>query len=109
MRNIKLNIANQKGATSIEYALLISLIAVVITASVMILGSNLSETYQNIGTAIEAANDNSNGSQQKLSSGKRINSALDDAAGLTPSQTNTQNEQANQNDSIIQSILSLLR
>jgi Flp pilus assembly pilin Flp len=38
MRNIKLNIANQKGATSIEYALLISLIAVVITASVMILG-----------------------------------------------------------------------
>ena len=109
MRNIKLNITNQKGATSIEYALLISLIAVVITASVMILGSNLSETYQNIGTVIEAANDSANESQQKLSSGKRINSALDDAAGLTPSQTNTQNEQANQNDSIIQSILSLLR
>jgi pilus assembly protein Flp/PilA len=41
--------SDESGATAIEYGLLASLIAVVIIAAVKLVGSNLSNTFTNIG------------------------------------------------------------
>ena len=41
--------SDESGATAIEYGLLASLIAVVIIAAVRLVGSNLTNTFTNIG------------------------------------------------------------
>ncbi|MGH6992227.1 MAG: Flp family type IVb pilin [Caulobacteraceae bacterium] len=45
----------EKGATAIEYALIAALIAVVIIASVTLLGSNLAARYQVAANDVAAA------------------------------------------------------
>jgi pilus assembly protein Flp/PilA len=40
-------LASEDGATAVEYALMLALIAVVIVAAVSILGGNTSELYEN--------------------------------------------------------------
>jgi pilus assembly protein Flp/PilA len=52
----KLAKKSQKGATAVEYGLLAALIAVVIIASVTLLGEELEKTFQNITSAMTAAN-----------------------------------------------------
>lgn len=41
-----------KGATAVEYGLLVALIAAVIVAAVSVLGSNLSSLFAKVGTTI---------------------------------------------------------
>ncbi|HJV65394.1 MAG TPA: Flp family type IVb pilin [Geomonas sp.] len=43
---------NEKGATMVEYALMVALIAVVAVAAVTGLGTNVSTKFQSIATAI---------------------------------------------------------
>lgn len=43
------------GATAIEYALIASLVAVVIIGSLLVLGGQLSNKYNDISTAVESA------------------------------------------------------
>jgi len=45
-------IADQSGATAIEYGLIVALIAVVIIAAVTTLGTNLNTTLSTAGSAI---------------------------------------------------------
>jgi pilus assembly protein Flp/PilA len=40
-------LASEDGATAVEYALMLALIAVIIVAAVTILGQNTSATYEN--------------------------------------------------------------
>jgi len=42
----------EKGATAVEYALMVALIAVVIIVAVAALGSKLSTTFQNVANQI---------------------------------------------------------
>ncbi|MBB3952743.1 Flp family type IVb pilin [Aureimonas jatrophae] len=44
---------NSKGATAIEYGLIAALIGTAIIGAVTIVGSNLSTTFGDIGTAVE--------------------------------------------------------
>lgn len=46
-------IKDESGATAIEYGLIAALIAVVIITAVTTLGTNLSGTFNNIGTAVQ--------------------------------------------------------
>ena len=46
-------VADQRGATSIEYGLIAALVAVVIITAVTTLGTNLRTKFTNIGTAIK--------------------------------------------------------
>lgn len=43
---------NEKGASAVEYGLLVALIAVVIIAAVTLLGGNLNEIFNDIADAI---------------------------------------------------------
>ena len=43
---------NEKGASAVEYGLLVALIAVVIIAAVTLLGGNLNEIFNDIAEAI---------------------------------------------------------
>jgi pilus assembly protein Flp/PilA len=43
----------EEGVTAIEYGLLAALIAVVIVAAVTTLGTNLTNTFQNVGNAVK--------------------------------------------------------
>ena len=45
-------IANESGATAIEYGLIVALIAVVIIGAVTTLGTNLNSTFSAAGNAI---------------------------------------------------------
>lgn len=109
MRSIKLKHNRQTGTTSIEYAMLASLIAVVIVSSAAALGGNLDAVYKSIATSLEVASNGSVSEEQRLSTGKRIDSAMDDAAGITPDQSETQKAQETQGNSILQQVLSLFR
>ena len=42
----------EDGATAVEYALMVALIAMVIIMAVTILGQNTSDVYQNAGAAV---------------------------------------------------------
>ena len=41
-----------RGATAVEYGLLVALIAVIIIVAVALLGTNLSETFNDVATSI---------------------------------------------------------
>jgi pilus assembly protein Flp/PilA len=43
---------DERGVTSVEYGLMVALIAIVIIAAVTLLGTNLSTLFNNIATAI---------------------------------------------------------
>ncbi|MCX7294043.1 Flp family type IVb pilin [Janthinobacterium sp. SUN118] len=56
MNFIKNFIREEDGVTAIEYGLIAALIAVVIIASVTIVGTQLKTTFTKIGTALTTAN-----------------------------------------------------
>ena len=49
---LKTRAAEEGGATAVEYALMVALIAVVIIASVTLLGTNLASRFDQIATAV---------------------------------------------------------
>jgi pilus assembly protein Flp/PilA len=46
---------DDRGATAVEYGLMVALIAVVIIAAVTLLGTNLSKLFNNVATSIGGA------------------------------------------------------
>jgi pilus assembly protein Flp/PilA len=46
---------SEDGATAIEYALMVALIAMVVIASVMFLGQTTDQTFLNVGSAVSAS------------------------------------------------------
>jgi pilus assembly protein Flp/PilA len=55
MEKIKKFFADETGASAVEYGLLVALIAVVITAAVTTLGSNLSTKFDDVATTVGGA------------------------------------------------------
>ena len=53
MKSIKKFVANESGATAIEYALIASLIAVAIILSVTALGSKLQNTFNEVSSNLK--------------------------------------------------------
>jgi pilus assembly protein Flp/PilA len=51
--NAKLNKDEERGATAVEYGLLVALIAAIIVATVVLLGQNILEGFNDTNTAIE--------------------------------------------------------
>ena len=49
---LKTRAAEEGGATAVEYALMVALIAVVIIAAVGILGRNASDQFENVGDCV---------------------------------------------------------
>ncbi|WP_020145235.1 Flp family type IVb pilin [Terracoccus sp. 273MFTsu3.1] len=49
---IQSRLAAERGATAVEYGLMVALIAVVIIAAVSLLGNNLSTTFNNVAAQI---------------------------------------------------------
>ena len=47
---------NERGATAVEYGLMVALIAVVIITAVTTLGTNLSEKFTSVGTSVKGTN-----------------------------------------------------
>ena len=56
MQGINRFIRDEEGVTAIEYGLIAALIAVVIIASVKIVGTQLDATFSTIGTELTTAN-----------------------------------------------------
>ena len=52
-KTIRVFLANQSGATAIEYALIASLIAVFIIGALSALGTNLSSEFAEVGAALK--------------------------------------------------------
>ena len=52
MKQIKRFIRNEDGATAIEYALIASLIAVVIIGAVQVVGTKVSTVFSEVGNAL---------------------------------------------------------
>ncbi|MDP9223068.1 MAG: Flp family type IVb pilin [Actinomycetota bacterium] len=52
---IRAHSKDERGASLVEYALLVALIAVVCIAAVSLLGSSASEKFSNIGSAISGS------------------------------------------------------
>jgi pilus assembly protein Flp/PilA len=50
--DLKGRAADEGGATAVEYALMVALIAVVIIGAVTVLGQNARQSFQDTGTAI---------------------------------------------------------
>lgn len=48
-------LSSEDGATAIEYALMVALIAMVIIASVMFLGQTTDQTFLDVGSAVSAS------------------------------------------------------
>lgn len=48
-------LSSEDGATAIEYALMVALIAMVIIASVMFLGQTTNQTFLNVGSAVSSS------------------------------------------------------
>lgn len=46
---------DEEGATAVEYALMVALIAIVIIAAVAFLGKTVSNTFSNVGSTLDAA------------------------------------------------------
>ena len=53
MRTLREFVANEDGATAIEYGLIASLIAVVIIGAVTVVGTKLSTTFSTVATSIK--------------------------------------------------------
>ena len=53
VKSIRVFLADQSGATAIEYALLGSLIAVAIISALSTLGTKLSSTFSEIGSSLK--------------------------------------------------------
>ena len=49
------HVANEEGATAVEYGLMVALIAVVIIGAVTALGGSLSDLFQGIADSIDGA------------------------------------------------------
>ena len=49
---IQARILSEEGASLVEYALLVALIAIVAIAAITFVGTNVSETFNEIGTSI---------------------------------------------------------
>lgn len=56
MQGVNRFIRDEEGVTAIEYGLIAALIAVVIIASVKIVGTQLDATFSTIGTELTTAN-----------------------------------------------------
>ena len=52
-KTVRMFLADQSGATAIEYALIASLIAVFIVGAVAALGTNLSSEFAEVGAALK--------------------------------------------------------
>jgi pilus assembly protein Flp/PilA len=48
-------LGSEDGATAIEYALMVALIAMVIIAAVVFLGQTTDQTFLNVGSAVSAS------------------------------------------------------
>jgi pilus assembly protein Flp/PilA len=53
--DLKGRAAEEGGATAVEYALMVALIAVVIIAAVTFIGESSSEKFNDVGTAVDGA------------------------------------------------------
>lgn len=53
MKNLKAFLKNESGATAIEYALIASLIALVIVPATTLLGTNLTAKFTQVSTALK--------------------------------------------------------
>jgi pilus assembly protein Flp/PilA len=53
IKSIKMFVANESGATAIEYALIASLIAVAIIASITAIGTKMQNTFNEVGSALK--------------------------------------------------------
>lgn len=53
IKSLKRFVANESGATAIEYALIASLIAVFIIGSLQVLGTKLSSEFAEVGNALK--------------------------------------------------------
>ena len=49
---VRNRLSSEDGATAIEYALMVALIAVVVLVAVMFLGTATNQTFQDVGTAV---------------------------------------------------------
>lgn len=49
-------LANESGATAIEYGLIAALISVVIIAAITLVGTNLKAVFNNVATSLATAN-----------------------------------------------------
>jgi pilus assembly protein Flp/PilA len=47
-----LGLRDDRGATAVEYGLMVALIAIVIIAAVMLLGSNLNNLFQTVAVSV---------------------------------------------------------
>jgi pilus assembly protein Flp/PilA len=55
LKDMLRKLKEQKGATAVEYGLMVALIAVVIVGAVSALGSSVMDTFNNVATTIGAA------------------------------------------------------
>jgi pilus assembly protein Flp/PilA len=53
--DLKVRAEDEGGATAVEYALMVALIAVVIIAAVTLIGNNASSKFNQVGTAVGGA------------------------------------------------------
>lgn len=54
----RMNIRSERGATAVEYGLMVALIAAVIIAAVALLGNNTKDTFQCTADSVAARADN---------------------------------------------------
>ena len=52
LQNSMIQMRSEKGATAVEYGLMVALIAIVIIAAVILLGSNLSTLFNKAATSV---------------------------------------------------------
>jgi pilus assembly protein Flp/PilA len=55
MHDLRTRAAEERGATAVEYALMVALIAAVIIVAVKLIGTNASEKFNEVGTKIGGA------------------------------------------------------
>jgi pilus assembly protein Flp/PilA len=53
--NLKNRLREEKGATAVEYGIMVALIAVVIIVAVTLLGGNLNAMFNNVATSVPTA------------------------------------------------------
>jgi pilus assembly protein Flp/PilA len=53
--DLRSRLAEDRGATAVEYALMVALIAVVIIAAVTLIGNSASTKFSDVGSAIDGA------------------------------------------------------
>ena len=52
---VQQRLSSEEGATAIEYALMVALIAMVVIAAVVFLGQTTDQTFLNVGSAVSAS------------------------------------------------------